>query len=434
MALLSNITFLSLSLLGLSSSSPFLSLGPSHARNSHTLKHSVFARSLSPLLFATSPNFARLTISQSHFRKFTSSAISIASESTSLYKKVEFANTLTGAAMNETCTVEFCVFTDISSATGGGGIHVEGQPRNLELVIRFSGFSKCQSTENGGAISYSGVQLEMKGVCFDKCLTFKRGQAFAVYDGTVECDRVSVRHCSMPRLTGEGGAILGSSAIMRLRTMNISANTVAEDGAAVYADGCATMWVYYAMVSRNSGSSLFKIAAGRNQPDKKFVIEHSSIMYNQLDGEGVMLALGTETLQMGETNFIKNQFNRFCCDGTLTLSSRVVVDVNVKNRCERCKLINSESIVKVVAFDANMAPMETWECWAMGKASPTASRSVPVLNAREISGSTGLYVFLEVCLVGSVVSGVVYVVMGDKWKVRDLNQLEDVKISNNDFE
>ena len=429
MALLRNITFLSLSLLGLAPSSPFLSLAPSHVRNSHALKHSLFARSFAPLLFATSPNFARLSISQSHFQKFTSSAISIASEPASLYKKVEFTSTLTSADINETCVIEFCVFSDISSALGGGGIHIESQPRNLKLVIRFSGFSKCQSTENGGALSYSGVQLEMKGVCFDKCITFKRGQAFVVYDCTVECDRVSVTKCSMQRPTGEGGAILGSAAIMRLRTMNISANTVAEDGAAVYADGCATMWVYYAMVSRNSGSSLFKIAAGRNQVDKKFVIEHSSIMYNQLDGDGVMLALGTETLQMGETNFIQNQFNKFCCDGVLSLSSRVVVDVKVKNRCD-CKIVNEDSIVKVVSFDANMAPMETWECWAMGKASPTASRSVPLLNAHDVSGSAGLYVFLEVCLVGSIVAGVVYIFMGDRWRVRDLNQLEDVEISN----
>lgn len=217
---------------------------------------------------------------------------------------------------------------------------------------------------------------------------------------------------------------------MKLFTMNASTNTVVEHGAVVYAEKCSTMWIHYAMISHNVGESLFKFA-GDVLATKSGLIEHCSIMYNQLEGEGTIVSMDEHRLQMGENNFIDNNFKKLCTGGTLEFVSRVIVDFNFKDSLvDRCRVEGRERVMKVSFMDANMASMSTWGCWAMGAREPTPSRSVPHVNARDIKGDTGFVVFLEVAVAGSLVAGMFYFFVGTKMKPKDLNELQDVEISN----
>ena len=184
------------------------------------------------------------------------------------------------------------------------------------------------------------------------------------------------------------------------------------------------------MISHNVGESLFKFA-GDVLATKSGLIEHCSIMYNRLEGEGTIVSMDEHRLQMGENNFIDNNFKKLCTGGTLEFVSRVIVDFNFKDSLvDRCRVEGRDRVMKVSFMDANMASMSTWGCWAMGSREPTPSRSVPHLSARDVKGDTGFVVFLEVAVAGSLVAGMFYFFVGGKMKPKDLNELQDVEISN----
>lgn len=212
----------------------------------------------------------------------------------------------------------------------------------------------------------------------------------------------------------------------KIVTSNISWNTVAEKGAAVESTA-AVFTMNYVMVSHNTGSSLFSL---ENDNKDRAVVHHCSIIYNNIDRSGPLFDL-SRYVSLEADNFIGNKFNKFAVGGNIEIVRRITVDFELRdNRLQNCEIVNRDGAYKVSFIDANMAYMNTWECWAMGAASPTATQSIPIIrNLRVEKEGSGIVSFIIITLIGLVPT-----IAGYYWccaeKPRDMSVLDDVKISN----
>jgi hypothetical protein len=254
----------------------------------------------------------------------------------------------------------------------------------------------------------------------------EQGQALFAQVQTLNSDDLAVRQCSMDRPCGESHSLYGINGIQRYRTSNSSHNVVAEVGACVGASGATLFSFYYAMVSYNVGNNVFwvsKIADAR--------VTHCSVLHNDAMHSDGLFAIGESVMHIEQCNFIENKFRKFAVNGKLKLDGKIVIDFEMGRKLfDNVEVVNLELAFKVIWIEAGMKVVDTWGCWALGKPSPSPSRSQPPLDGGEKEES-GIVTFLILSVIAGIPTVIGYLWwVNNEAKTRDLSVLENIEIAN----
>lgn len=430
MAALANLTVIAITLSRGFSQSPAFALPHKSVKNAYTISKSQFRNHFSPVIFSQFRSFREFTIDRTGFENFVNSAIHIDHEQENFetsIEYVEFNQTLEGKQISSNLKIHHCVFLRLANFQGGGAIYVGDSEDSVELNIRFCGFRQCHANSNGGAILYSGASIVARQTCFDKCYCFEKGQAVCTFDSMAEFDQSTVMMCSMDRPCGRSGALCMTKMNQKVVSSNISHNTVVEKGAACESIAPNGFVFNYVMVSHNVGSSLFTINSDF-EIKSPYYIHHCSVINNRIDRNGPVFDTDSK-LSLEADNFIRNSFKDFAVGGEITIVRRITIDFDLQSKVQGCKITNREGAYKISFVEANMAYMNTWDCWAMGTASPSATQSVPALKNLQVQKEdSGLISFIVITAVGLIPTIICYYYCANK--SRDLSVLDDVKISN----
>jgi hypothetical protein len=180
------------------------------------------------------------------------------------------------------------------------------------------------------------------------------------------------------------------------------------------------------MVSRNVGNNLFWVSG---VPDGR--VMHCSVLRNNIAHSDGLFLLKNSVMRLEQCNFIENKFTKFAAKGKLRLDGKIIVDFEMaKKLFDNVETVNLELAFKVIWIDAGMKAVETWECWALGRPSPSPSQSHPPLDGGE-GAQSGIATFLLLSFVAGIPT-----VLGYLWWTsneearRDLSVLENLEISN----
>lgn len=422
--MLGNTTLQSLALQCVSRSAIFTDTSK-FARNFITFRKISYERGISPFFSAYSPT-SRLKFDNSRFSKILNTVVSL--------NEVRYNNTAYSTGVrdkpDEDLEIFHCTFTEIMSTKDGGAICLKSF--RYSLFVYCCGFSLCGSHTTGGAIYLNAYSFLAYKVCFYGCLAKNSDQAvhsdirrYARDEAADNTFNLSfICQCSPKNSQGQKRTVFLTGGMQIFLNTNFTNNHVHEESSAMITSYPTIFNLKFCEFTKSGGTNLIWMHLIEDQFQLSYVnIYNNTLAYNK----------STSLIVIEQSHAYFNRFIFFensglhCMEGTY---SAYFFECSFDFAWDQAlfgelKILDKNSKFKTAGRKYKLKFAPTWDCWALGSASPRAtSLVISLLNPQ--NSSTTLIVIILAVVVGIIATFGIW--FSKQFVDKDLEDLRRVDI------
>ncbi|EAX92455.1 hypothetical protein TVAG_331310 [Trichomonas vaginalis G3] len=333
---------------------------------------------------------------------------------------------------DEDLEILYCTFTDITSKKEGGAICLKSY--RYSLFTFCCGFSLCASHTAGGAVYLNCYSYLAYKTCFYGCLALNSDQAVhsdvrkyardEAADNTFNLTFIC--QCSPKQSQGQKRAVFLTGGMQIFLNSNFTNNHVREESSAMITSYPTIFNLKFCEFTKSSGTNLIWI----HLIEDGFTLSYCNIYNNTLAVNKSSSVVVIEQSRAVFTRFIFFDNQCFhCMEGTYQV---FLIECSFDFQFEQAifgelKVSDKGSKFMTAGRKYKLKFAPTWDCWAIGSASPRAtSILIHILNPQ--NSSTSLIIVILVLIVGGIVGFAIW--FSQNTFIRDLEDLEPINIEN----
>ena len=323
----------------------------------YNIKKSSFNFQISPIFVRFSP----ISISNTQFKKFTSSVIRISSDET-VYSDI-YTKRIVILNPQNSINITSSVFVSIRSDEEGGGLKIYRGPNESPYLITMkqTKFYNCTSQSSAGAFAITDCPIEMSKVCITHS-TAKEHSGFIVSTDSLICNSSFIRQCHS-KDSSEGSVkidaddLLFSNFNFTLPNDNAITNEKAIDTSFLSSD------ISYVSVDQWFSPIIFKFSIQKSSEESSII---QNINFNNVSASTALveLSIASTTAKLEINNFTRKDTSFETAFISNDLIQPILVsnsmfdkeDVNVANLpADESNSINEEN----TSENSNVSPTNT---------------------------------------------------------------------------
>ena len=264
----------------------------------YNIKKSSFNFQISPIFVRFSP----ISISNTQFKKFTSSVIRISSDET-VYSDI-YTKRIVILNPQNSINITSSVFVSIRSDEEGGGLKIYRGPNESPYLITMkqTKFYNCTSQSSAGAFAITDCPIEMSKVCITHS-TAKEHSGFIVSTDSLICNSSFIRQCHS-KDSSEGSVkidaddLLFSNFNFTLPNDNAITNEKAIDTSFLSSD------ISYVSVDQWFSPIIFKFSIQKSSEESSII---QNINFNNVSASTALveLSIASTTAKLEINNFTR---------------------------------------------------------------------------------------------------------------------------------